>query len=67
MKIVVNLAIFSAVLIGFTYGYEYHVGVGIADITGPAAEVGMVLILSNRVFVHFWAKSELFLFIFVIS
>ena len=24
--------------------YEYHVGVGIADITGPAAEVGMVKI-----------------------
>jgi len=28
-------------VLGLGSGYEYHVGVGIADITGPAAEVGM--------------------------
>jgi hypothetical protein len=29
-------------LVPLSLGYEYEVGVGIADITGPAAEVGMV-------------------------
>ena len=41
MKIFIFL-FFSIFLFGNSDGFEYHVGVGIADITGPAAEVGMV-------------------------
>jgi len=41
MKIL-KLIVLACVGVGVATGYEYHVGVGIADITGPAAEVGMV-------------------------
>ena len=41
MKVYVVLLVVTAA-VGLCAGYEYHVGVGIADITGPAAEVGMV-------------------------
>jgi hypothetical protein len=41
MKVSIVLA-FSIFWFGFSNGFEYHVGVGIADMTGPAAEVGMV-------------------------
>ena len=41
MKVSIVL-VFSIFWFGFSDGFEYHVGVGIADMTGPAAEVGMV-------------------------